>query len=182
METQTSPITGTFVADQAHSSVLFSVQHMKVSRFRASFSGIEARLSGAADGLTLDGTVDVSSISIGDPPDFRTHVVDGVDFFDVGVFPEIGFRSTRFDVAEDGSVSVEGDLTIKEVTRAVSARGTLRGPVADILGGHSASLDLTTTLDRRDFGLAWQMALPDGDDVLGWDIEVAVQLELHQAS
>ena len=180
METQTPPIVGTFVSDQAHSSAMFTVQHMKVSRFRASFRDIDARLIGENGALTLEGTAKVGSISIDDPSDFRTHVVDGADFFNAGQFPEIAFRSTRFEVADDGSVSVEGELSMKGNTRSVKAAGTLTGPVDDILGGKSAALELSASVDRRDWGLDWQMALPDGDDVLGWDVELAVQLELHQ--
>jgi polyisoprenoid-binding protein YceI len=77
-------------------------------------------------------------------------------------------------------VSLDGELTINDITRPVTASGTLRGPVADILGGQSASLELTASLDRREWGLSWQMALPDGDDVLGWDVDLAVNLELRQ--
>jgi polyisoprenoid-binding protein YceI len=179
MDTQTRPITGTFVVDKDHSSALFTVQHMKVSRFRASFGEIDARLTGSDAGLSLEGSVNVASISITNPPIFRTHVVDGADFFNARLFPEIRFRSTDFQV-DDGAVSLDGELTINDITRPVTASGTLRGPVADILGGQSASLELTASLDRREWGLSWQMALPDGDDVLGWDVDLAVNLELRQ--
>jgi polyisoprenoid-binding protein YceI len=180
LSTQTTPISGVFVVDKDHSSVLFTVQHMKVSRFRASFGDIDARLTGENGELSLEGTARVEAISISNPPDFRTHVVEGEDFFNAGQFPEVSFRSTRITVRDEGNVTVDGDLKIKETSRPVTATGTLSGPVADILGGHSASLELTASLDRRDWGLNWQMALPDGDDVLGWDVELAVQLELHQ--
>jgi polyisoprenoid-binding protein YceI len=180
MDTQTSPIAGTFVADKDHSSALFTVQHMKVSRFRASFSDIDARLTGSDAGLSLEGSANVASISITNPPMFRTHVVDGPDFFNVRLFPEIRFRSTDFRVGDDGAVTVEGELTINDVSRPVTASGTLRGPVADIVGGRSASLELTASLDRREWGLGWQMPLPDGDNVLGWDVGLAVNLELRQ--
>jgi polyisoprenoid-binding protein YceI len=180
MHTQTSPIAGTFVADKDHSSALFTVQHMKVSRFRASFTDIDARLTGSDAELSLEGSARVASISITNPPIFRAHVVDGVDFFNVRLFPEIGFRSTDFRLDADGTATVEGELTINDITRPVTAAGALRGPVADIAGGQSASLELTASLDRREWGLDWQMPLPDGENVLGWHVELAVNLELRQ--
>src|SRR5215207_4526731 len=103
MDTQTSPIAGTFVVDKDHSSALFTVQHMKVSRFRASFSDIDARLTGSEVGLSLEGSANVASISITSPPMFRTHVVEGPDFFNARLFPEIRFRSTEFRVDDDGA-------------------------------------------------------------------------------
>ena len=181
MPTQLSPITGTFVADRHHSSVLFTVGHMKVSLFRASFGDIDARLTAEDGRLALEGSAQVASISIG-PEDFRTHVVDGADFFDGRNFPEIGFRSTEFRLADDGTVTVEGELTIKGIKRSVTASGRLRGPVDDIMGGRSASLELSASVDRRAWAMDWQMALPDGDDVLGWTVEVAAQLELREAT
>ena len=113
MAVTAQPFTGAFVADRSHSSVLFSVRHMKVSRFRASFADVDAHLAADEEGLRLAGRARVDSISIADPPELRKHVVSGQDFFDAGEHPEIRFRSSRLDFGDDGTVRVLGELAAR---------------------------------------------------------------------
>src|SRR5205807_2397499 len=119
MAVAAQPFTGAFVADRNHSSVLFSVGHMKVSRFRASFADVDARLAADEDGVRLEGRARVDSISIAEPPELREHVVSGPDFFAAGEHPEIRFRSSRVDLEEDGVVHVAGELDVRGVTRPI---------------------------------------------------------------
>jgi polyisoprenoid-binding protein YceI len=176
MSTATQPITGTFVADPDHSSFQFAVKHMKVATFRAGFDEVEARLE---DGV-LEGRAKVESISVTNPPELRQHLVNSTDFFDAGNHPEIVFRSTDLQLREDGTATVEGELTIKGITKAVTATGTYQEPVQDPYGGTRTALELTATLDRRAFEMHWQAPLPSGDDVLAWDVTLSVNLELVQ--
>jgi len=174
----TQPFQGVFQADRDHSSFLFAVQHMKVSRFRASFRDVDARLVADGDGLRLEGAARVESISITNPPEFREHVVRGSDFFDADNHPAIAFRSERIDLREDGTLTLDGELTIKGVTRPIQASGRYQPPVDDPFGSVRAAIELSTTVDRRDWNMDWQMPLPKGGDVLGWDVELVVHLEL----
>ena len=176
--TMQQQLEGRFVADPDHSSFQFAVRHMKVSRFRAVFGDVEAELAGDDSGLSLDGRARVESVSIGSPADFRAHVVNGADFFDATRYPEIAFRSTRVELGEDGAAHVEGELEIKGVTRPLVASGTYSAPVEDPFGAVRAAIELATTIDRRDWGLDWQMPLPNGGDVLAWEVELTVSLEL----
>src|SRR5438067_6821059 len=178
MAVAAQPFTGAFVADRNHSSVLFSVQHIKVSRFRASFADVDARLAADEEGVRLEGRARVDSISIAEPPELREHVVSGTDFFAAGEHPEIRFRSSRVDLGDDGVIHVSGELDVRGVTRPIEASGTYRSPVVDPYGAGRAAIELAATIDRRDWGFDWQMALPDGDDVLGWEVELDVRLEL----
>ena len=178
MEVTTDPLTGVFEADRTHSSFQFAVRHMKVSTFRASFGDVNARLIADERQLRLEGAARVESISIADPPEFREHVVRGADFFDADHHPEILFRSERVNLAENGTATVEGELTIKGISRPITATGTYERPVQDPFGLLRAALDLRAVLDRRDWGMNWQQPLPGGADVLGWDVELTVQLEL----
>lgn len=182
MAVTTHPLAGVFEADRNHSSFLFAVKHMKVSSFRASFSDIDARLIGDESGLRLEGAARVASISITDPPEFREHVLRSADFFDADNHPEVTFRSERVDLAEDGTATVEGELTIKGISRTVTAAGTHQPPIEDPHGSLRTALELRAAVDRRDWELSWQMPLPDGDDVLGWDVELTIHLELIKQS
>jgi polyisoprenoid-binding protein YceI len=123
----------------------------------------------------------VESLSIVDPPEFREHVVRGADFFQADDYPELTFRSTEIELRDDGSTTVTGDLTIRGVTRRVSAEGTYRAPIEDPFGGERAGLELRTTVDRRAWDLSWQTPLPDGGDALGWEVELTGHLELVKA-
>jgi polyisoprenoid-binding protein YceI len=178
MATATQDLTGTYVADPTHSSFTFAVKHMKVATFRAGFSEVEARLSGSDAGLSLEGKARVESISISNPPEFREHVINGADFFDAGNHPEIAFRSNEIDLAADGTARVEGELEIKGIAKPVTAAGTHQEPIEDPYGLRRTALELTATLDRREWGMDWQMPLPKGGDVLGYDVELTVHLEL----
>ena len=178
MSVSTQPFTGTFVADPAHSSFGFSVKHMKVASFSAWFDDVDARLVSDESGVTLEGRARVESVSIKNPPEFREHVVYGADFFDAGNHPEIVFRSSRVELGEDGSARVEGELTIKGITKPVTATGTYQPPVEDPFGSVRTALELVTTVDRREWNMDWQMPLPGGGDVLGYDVRWSAHLEL----
>jgi polyisoprenoid-binding protein YceI len=100
------------------------------------------------------------------------------DFFDAGNHPEILFSSTRGELSSDGGARVEGELTMRGITRPLVATGRFQPPVQDPFGATRAALELRTVLDRRDWGFSWQLPLPDGRDALGWMVEVTAQLEL----
>jgi polyisoprenoid-binding protein YceI len=178
MAITTDPLTGVFEADRVHSSFQFAIRHMSVSTFRASFGDVDARLIADASGLRLEGAARVESISITDPAVFREHVVRSSDFFDADNHPEILFRSQRVELAEGGTALVYGELTIKGLSRPITATGTYQRPVEDPYGALHAALELRAVLDRRDWGMSWQQPLPNGADAVGWDVELTVQLEL----
>jgi len=178
MTTATEELAGTFNADPDHSSFSFAIKHMKVSSFRATFGDVEAKLVAGDAGLSLEGRARVESVSIGNPPEFREHVVNGEDFFDAAKHPEIVFRSSRVEIGEDGSATAEGELEIKGIAKPVSATGTYQSPIEDPYGATRIALELSATIDRREWDMGWQMPLPKGGDVLGYEVEVSVHLEL----
>lgn len=178
MTVVTEHLVGTFDADPDHSSFSFSIKHMKVSSFRANFGDVEAQLIGGDSGLSLQGRARVASISISNPPEFREHVVNGEDFFHAGKHPEIAFRSSRIEIDEDGSARADGELEIKGIARPVLATGTYQPPVEDPYGSVRTALELIATVDRREWDMGWQMPLPNGGDVLGYEVELTVHLEL----
>ena len=178
MTVATEELAGTFDADPDHSSFSFAIKHMKVSTFRATFAEVTAQLIGDDAGLSLQGSARVESISISNPPEFREHVVNGEDFFDAGKHPEISFRSSSIEIEEGGGARVEGELEIKGIAKPVLATGTYQSPIEDPYGAVRTALELTATLDRRHWDMGWQMPLPNGGDVLGYEVELSVHLEL----
>ena len=180
MSTAILPFTGTYHIDRTHSSVHFAVTHI-VSTFRASFDEIEGRLVGDDGGTALTASARVDSVSIVDPAEFREHVVRGDDFFQADAHPELSFRSTGVELRDDGTAIVEGELTLRGVDRRISAHGSYRPATTDPFGTVRAALELHATVDRRDWGLSWQLPLPEGGDAVGWEVELTAELELVKA-
>ncbi|HEV7943162.1 MAG TPA: YceI family protein [Solirubrobacteraceae bacterium] len=161
--------TGTYALDPVHSSFAFGVKY-NIGTFRSSFGEVDAELS---DGV-LTGSAKVSSINI-DQPQFKGHLLSP-DFFDAEANPEVTFRSTEIRPSADGTVEVDGELTIRGVTKAVTATGSYSsGP--DAFGNERAGFAIETTVDRREFGLNWQNPLPNGKDSLAWEVIVSVDLQ-----
>jgi polyisoprenoid-binding protein YceI len=163
--------TGTYALDPIHSTIGFGVKYNKLATFRSTFEKVDAQF---ADGV-LAGTADASSVVI-DEPNFKGHLLTG-DFFDVERTPTITFRSTDIRPAEDGSVEVDGELTIRGITKPVTATGTYASG-GDAFGNERVAFELQTTVDRREFGIVWQNKLPDGSDALAYDVTISVDLQL----
>jgi polyisoprenoid-binding protein YceI len=167
--------TGTWQADPLHSSVRIEVQHMGVSTFGAAFTDFGASLVSGPDGVELDGSARVDSFDVQDEQ-LRAHVLSP-EFLDAERYPELRFRSTAF--RQDGDeVIAQGELTIKGHTLIVEARGRVGRPIEDPAGNQRTSVVLETVIDRTEFGLGWQMDLPDGGVVLAKDVRLLVSLEL----
>jgi polyisoprenoid-binding protein YceI len=176
--TAVQPFAGTYHAQPTPSSIAFAVRHSGVFSYRGSLSEVAATLRGDGDALTLEGSARVDSISVVEPPAMRASVL-GPEFFDAERHPEITFRSTAVHLDDDGLAAVDGELTIRGVTRPVTATGSYASP-RQASFGEVAGLALRTSFDRRDFGFDWQMKLPGGGDAVGWDVELDIDLLLRR--
>jgi polyisoprenoid-binding protein YceI len=170
------PFAGTYRARPEPSSFAFAVRHSGVFWYRGALSDVAATLRGDGGALALEGSARVDSISVVEPPAMRASVL-GPDFFDAERHPEITFRSTAVHLDDDGLAAVDGELTIRGVTRPVTASGHYAPPRRAAFG-EVAGLQLQTSFDRREFGFEWQMELPGGGDAVGWDVEVDIDLLL----
>jgi polyisoprenoid-binding protein YceI len=166
---------GTFAVDTVHSSIGFAVIHNGVSTFRSGFRAYEAKLTGGEQ-PRLEGTVDVASVDI-DEEMLKGHLLSP-DFFDAERYPQLKFRSTAFEVAEDGALTLRGELEIHGQTHEVEADGKFGQLGTDLGGSARVGLSLATRVDRRSFGLEWQAELPSGGEVLDYEVDIAVELEL----
>jgi polyisoprenoid-binding protein YceI len=174
--TATQPFAGTYNADPVHSSFGFAVRYQGVSLFRGTLDEVSASLT---DGK-LEGSATVESISIRTPEQFRAHVL-GEEFFDVANNPTVAYTSTSIEFDEDGTVTAEGDLTIKGVTQPVTAKGTYVAPADDAFGSNRGHLNLEAIIDRTAYGMDWNMPLPSGGNVLSNDVTLTVDVSLVKA-
>jgi polyisoprenoid-binding protein YceI len=176
--TATQPIAaGTWKIDTVHSHVGFAVKHMVVATFRGQFEDYDGSLLAEADGAPrLEGYVNVDSIVVKDE-NLAAHLKNQ-DFFDSANYPQIRFSSNDVRLRDSGELEVEGELTIKDKTHAVTARGSLSGPAVDIAGNDKIGVELEVVIDRREFGLEWNAPLPKGGFALDNDVKLEVALEL----
>jgi polyisoprenoid-binding protein YceI len=175
-------LNGTYELDATHSSVAFSIGHMSLSTFHASFGDVEARLVADGARLALEGRTRAESVSIGEPAEFREHVVHGQDFLHARSHPELTFTSRAVELRRDGAATVRGELAIRGIARDVVLEGRYRGPIRDPFGGERVALALRATVDRRAWKMDWQMELPEGGDALGRDDDVSADHELVKAA
>src|SRR4051794_31245731 len=173
MAATSTPLAGAYTADPIHSSFGFAVKYQGVSVFRGTLSEVDAKLAGGR----LEGTAKVDSISIRTPEQFRAHVLSA-EFFDAENHPEVTFASSELDLREDGTAVVNGDLTIKGITKPIEATGTWTAPAADAFGNTRGHLNLEAVIDRTAWDMNWNMALPSGGNVLNNEVTLTVEVSL----
>src|SRR5882724_13656276 len=150
---------GTWNLDPVHSRVDFGVSYL-AGTFKGEFHEIRAELTVDAERASLQGTAKVASIDVRDE-NLSAHL-QSPDFFDAERHPELGFAAQDIRLDGDGKVSVDGELTIKRVTKPVAVTGMVTAPIADPYGNDRVGLNLATSVDRAEFGVDWNNPLPSG--------------------
>lgn len=169
-------ITGTWDIDPVHSDVSFTVRHMMVSKVRGRFTGFTGEITTGQDITASSVRAEVDATSIDTGNDQRDGHVRSADFFDVENHPRWGFTSTSVRADGDDLV-VDGDLTIKGVTKPVSLALEVNGFGPDAFGGTRAGFTGTTTVNRSDFGVDIAMPLDGGGVVLGEKVQITLEIQ-----
>ncbi len=167
---------GTYLLDPAHSEVTFSVRHMMISKVRGTFGVKSATLVAPENPLdaSVQASVDVTSIDTKD--EGRDGHLRSADFFDTENYPTMEFVSTGTRV-EKGDFFVDGDLTIRGITKPVSFAFDFGGFGSDPYGNYKAGASASTTINREDFGLTWNAALETGGVLVGKDVTINLDLQ-----
>jgi len=177
MSTRTAtPLTtipaGTWHVDPVHSIAEFQVKNMGIVTVKGHFDDIDGAIE-AGDEIAVRGSARTASLHTRSAK--RDEHLRSPDFFDVEQHPEIAFASTDVEAVGDGRFRVTGDLTIKGVTREVVFDALLEGATPDPWGGERIGVSATTTVDRRDFGLVWDVRTPTDIPLAGHKVKI----ELH---
>ena len=169
-------VVGTWDIDASHSTVGFSVRHMMVSKVRGYFRDFSGELVTAADPTQSSVTARINMDSIDTRQEQRDAHIRSADFFDVGNHTEMTFRSTG--VRTDGADwTVEGDLTIKGITKPVTLELELNGFGPDAYGGTRAGFSAKTEINRNEFGVDIKMPMDGGGVVVGDKVTVELEIE-----
>ena len=161
-----------------HTQVEFSAKHMGIMTVRGAFTGVNAAIDFKEDDFTassVEATIDASTLSTDDNQ--RDGHLKSPDFLDVEHFPTITFKSTRIEHAAHDQYRMAGDLTIKDVTRPVSLEVVYSGQAKDPMGNMHAGFSAHTTINRKDWGLSWNVALETGGLLVGDQIKIALEIE-----
>lgn len=171
------PAAGIWTIDPGHAEVGFVGRHFALTKIRGRFTGVSGSVTVAEDPAdsSVDVTIDMASVSSGDQA--RDDHLRSADFFDVEVHPVATFRSRRVEL--DGVVgSLDGELTIKGITRHVTLGFEYLGHAADPWGNDRAVFSASTTIDREDWDLTWNMLLETGGLLVSKQIRLEIEVEL----
>jgi polyisoprenoid-binding protein YceI len=171
-EARTALPAGTWTLDPVHSTIGFELPYL-AGTFRGQFAEIEAKLTDT----TLTGTARVTSVDVKDE-NLSAHL-QSPEFFDAERYPELSFESRDLERSGDDLV-VRGELTIRGITKPVELGGKIAGPITDAYGRERINLNVSTTVDRTDFGLDWNMPLPNGEPALANEVKLVAELYFVQ--
>jgi polyisoprenoid-binding protein YceI len=170
---------GTWTIDASHSSVGFSVRHLMISKVKGTFDNFSGSFETGENPLDTKVTASaaVSSINTGD--ENRDGHLRTNEFFDAEKFPTIDFVSTGVKVkdAAEGEYTVDGNLTLRGVTKPVEFDFEFGGFALDPYGNYKAAATATGVINRDDFGLTWNAALETGGVVVGDKVTITIDFQ-----
>ena len=174
--TALNQLAGTYTIDPSHTEIGFTARHAMVTKVRGAFTDFSGSASTGA-GLSspaLDVTINAASVSTGSA-DRDGHLVSA-DFFDVEQYPTIRFASSSVTAPADDTLRVEGDLTIKDVTRPVVIDFDYDGVATDPFGNERVGLSGSVMVNRKDFGLVWNAALETGGVLVSENVNLVFEV------
>ncbi|MBN8703192.1 MAG: YceI family protein [Bacteroidetes bacterium] len=180
--TEVEAQTTTWAIDPSHTKVGFSVTHMMVAETEGKFKMYDGKVTSSKEDFTdaqIEFSIDVASINTDDEK--RDGHLKSPDFFDVEKFPKMKFKSKSFKKVADKKYKLSGELTIKDVTKAVEFdviyNGTAQNPWTKAI---VAGFKLDGTINRVDYGLKWNAALEAGGVIVGENVKIKCDVELNK--
>ena len=167
--------------DATHSQATFSVKHMMISTVRGHFEVLSGKLhidEEHPDNSWVEAEVDAASINTRDAR--RDGHLRSPDFFDVEKYPKITFKSTKVTPIGNNEYRVTGDLTMHGVTKEETLHADYSGQVKDLYGLQRAAFSVKGKINRKDFGLNWNVGLEAGGVLVGEDVNIEIDLAAVQ--
>jgi polyisoprenoid-binding protein YceI len=171
------PAVGTWNVDPSHSEVAFTAKHLVVSKVRGRFADYSVSLTVADDPTHSSVEVDIRADTITTGDEKRDAHLTSPDFLDVGRFPTLSFRSSTVEPVGDDSWRVQGDLTIRDVTRPVALDVEFLGVTEDPWGNQRSGFTAVAEIDREDWGLTWNQPLANGGVLVGRKVRIEIDVQ-----
>ena len=172
----------TWTLDKSHSNVRFNVDHLVISEVEGNFKVFDGSIaSPSADfsNAKVAFSVDVNSINTDDEK--RDQHLKGDDFFNAEKYPLMKFSSTSFKKLKGNAYVMEGNLTIRDVTKKVRFAVVYGGTIKDPWGNIKAGFKASAKINRKDFGLKWGAVTETGGAVVGDEVRMQINVEFAQA-
>lgn len=171
------PVPGAWEIDPGHSTVGAVARHLMISKVRGRFGRFSGRLTigETPEQSSVTATIDASSIDTADPR--RDEHLRSPDFLDAENHPTLEFSSTSAEQTGETSLRVDGDLTIRGVTRPVSLDVEYLGLVTDPFGNDKAVFSAETEIDREEWGMTWNAALETGGVLVGKKLKIELEIQ-----
>jgi len=171
----------TYSIDANHASVMFQVRHL-MSQVTGKFNDIEGTVQIDRDDLAASSVAfTIKTESVDTANERRDGHLKGPDFFDVASHPTISFESTLVKPLGDDTYEVTGDFTMHGVTKTIVLPVKVLGEMKDPWGNQRIGFEISTTLNRKDYGVSYNQVLDQGGLMLGEDVKITINLEAVQA-
>lgn len=167
---------GTWVIDPTHTEIGFSVRHLAISKVRGVFERFDTTVNAAENPADSSVTVTVEVASINTNNADRDAHLRTNDFFAPEQYPTMTFVSTGLRVDGDHFL-LDGDLTLRGVTKAITLKGEFGGIATDPWGNTKAAANGTAVINRHDFGVSWNAAIETGGFLLGDDVTLTIDAQ-----
>ena len=177
MSTTTATAVRTFQIDKAHSEAFFQVRHL-ISKVRGQFGDFAGTIEFDQEKPERSSVVfTIQTASINTNQADRDKHLRSDDFFSVEKYPTLTFKSVSIASKGGDDYDVEGDLTIRDVTKRIVVPVTHLGTARDPWGNEKLAFEAEVTINRRDFGLTWNAVLETGGFVVGDEVKVSLQIQ-----
>ncbi|MFI5293792.1 MAG: YceI family protein [Thermodesulfovibrionales bacterium] len=167
--------------DPDHSVASFAVRHLMITNIRGTVTGVTGTIlfdPAALENSSVEASLPLAGLSTGNKK--RDEHLMSADFFDVGRFPTITFRSTKVEKTGINRGKITGDLTLHGVTRSVTMEAEYFGPIkspVDLGGETTMGFAASVTINREDFEIMWNLPFDNGNLVVGKDVDITLDIE-----
>ena len=168
--------------DPTHSEIEFKVKHLVISTVTGKFNSFDATLEaeeGTFEGANIKFNADIASIATG--VEDRDNHLKSADFFDAETYPQLSFESVSFQEVKEGSYKLNGNLTIKDVTKEITLNVEHGGTVVDPYGQTKAGFEISGEINRKEYGLTWSAVTEAGSVVVGDTVKLIMNVQVVQS-
>jgi polyisoprenoid-binding protein YceI len=169
----------TWAIDPTHSEIGFKVKHMMFTNVSGKFNTFTATIENEDNQFetsTIHFEAEINSIDTNNAD--RDNHLKSADFFDAEKFPKLSFKSSTVKKIRENEFEIEGELTVKDVTKTITLATEYSGLMLDPWGNTKAGLSIAGKINRKEFGLTWNAALETGGVLVGEEVKLFVEVQL----
>lgn len=169
----------TWKIDPAHSEIEFKVKHLMISTVTGKFNSFDAEMVSADEdfsGAKVNFTADINSINTGN--EMRDGHLKSEDFFAAETYPQLKFEATGMQKKNDAEFVLSGNLTIRNITKAIELKAEYNGLMTDPYGNRKAGFEISGVINRKDFDLKWTATTEAGGIVVSDDVKLICNVQM----